>query len=409
MSDIARSATPVQRLACEWPEGCAHVVEYTGTGRPARYCGQQVDGVVHNRLNAAKAREGKLRRRHHDPDEHTAGERPVSLARAGLEGAREELRELIDRHERAMHDVTARVAALLGEATDPEATAAEIAAVQRDARAQVDAAEQQAAADQAARRQAETAERDARADLAEAERIAEVALAERDEATARADETTEALAARDERLTVLDQQLAETTRDRDQLQRRTDRLDAQLVEAVIERDQARLERDHAQTAAAQQQERAETEAGAAAAARTENEQLTRRAETAEAARTRTEEQVDALRAELADERATIERLAGEVADSRTARAVAEAEIAALQRQLESALQAERDHAEQRLADERRQHTDYLHELQQRYEGRLAAAQADEPAAEDEARTASTRVSEARRRRGRPASRRRTRT
>ncbi len=39
---------------CEFP-GCVHRMRYSGRGRPPRYCGQSVDGLVHTRLTARAA------------------------------------------------------------------------------------------------------------------------------------------------------------------------------------------------------------------------------------------------------------------------------------------------------------------------------------------------------------------
>lgn len=146
----ARAGAP-ELEPCQFP-GCANTMEYAGSGRRPKYCYQVVGGVMHDRVNAKRIADGGVpARRRGVPDDALA--RPI--AHAGQTVA-EQVAALISRLEVS----GAELREALGTLADPDAVAAEIAAVRRVARAEIDQA--QAATDEA-RAQARAARDDAAA------------------------------------------------------------------------------------------------------------------------------------------------------------------------------------------------------------------------------------------------------
>lgn len=359
----------LERFACQMPGipgGCPNVIEqYTGTGgRKPKYCGQTVDGVPHTRYTALRVREGKLTlpTPGSRPDPEPAPVRPVSYARASIEGLGGELRDQLAAHQAWAADFAARLEAQLATATDPDAAAAEISAAHRDARTRIDAAE--AARDDAATRAraAETAATTAARAQADAEAAAETALAEADDAAAERDEAR--------------RQRDQAHADREQLQQQLDQTRTRLAEAEHTRDdteaararladdleQVRTELERLRVAHEQVTGERDQTSSELAAAREEAEGHQRRAETAEHDRDTATAAAQELRTERDQARDRAEQAGREAGEARTAQAVAEAQNQALTRQLEHDIATERAHAQQRLDDQAARYDQQIIEL-----------------------------------------------
>ncbi|MGH3611881.1 MAG: hypothetical protein ACRDRK_04550, partial [Pseudonocardia sp.] len=139
-----RANSEVVVLACEFPGGCPHTLDYGGVGRRPRYCGQSVDGVTHTRYNAHRVNQGTLRLPvpgSRPAVDEVAAARPVSLARASIESLREEIASTLTAHQAGLRELLGRFADTLATVTDPDAAAAEVAAAHREARTAIDTAE----------------------------------------------------------------------------------------------------------------------------------------------------------------------------------------------------------------------------------------------------------------------------
>ncbi|RZT75504.1 hypothetical protein EV383_6245 [Pseudonocardia sediminis] len=374
----------VELIACEMP-GCVHVIEYAGVGRKPKYCTRVVDGVVHNRLNAQKVRNGTLtlpapgsrpeRSDINDGEGPGSVPRPVSLARAGIEAIRDEIGSQLTAHQTWMSGATARLEELLAAATDPDAAAAEVAAAHREARTRIDAAEASAEDALARARAAEADATAAATGRAEAETAAEDALAERDELTEQRDRYAGLLADRDAELDTVRARLDEADLAHRQAVAERDQLAEQLTAARSERDRAtaalaELREAHDALRAQYQQAQAERDTARTelTAARDDAAAQRRRAETLDRDRYAAEQARDSLTTELATARARTDDLAQAAAEARTAQAVTAAENTALTRQLAHDVEVERRHGEERLADLRERHADELRALRERDDG-----------------------------------------
>lgn len=240
----ARTGT-LELVACQFPGGCANSMEYAGAGRPPKYCYQVVDGVMHDRVNAKRVFDGGVpARRRREPDDAPA--RPIACAGQTVA---EQVTALIARLEVS----GAELREALGTLADPDAVAAEIAAVRRAARAEVDAA--QAATDEARAqaRAARDAAEVARRSAAESDDAAAAALAERDAAELARAEAVAAREAAEAQLAAtraeLEQQVADLAEERDaarvETERVTTELTAQLAGVRAELETAVAERDTA--------------------------------------------------------------------------------------------------------------------------------------------------------------------
>lgn len=158
---------------CEIP-GCIRPVDWSGRGRPGRYCGLVIDGVPHPRLTAYRLANGQAVRA--VPPERPAGQTPVTSAYSSLGQLRTELAALAGRIETATGALTPQA----------EAVQAEAQAAHHAARALVDAAEADRDTAQAAARAAKHAADAARQRAEAAEATAEAALAATEEATEQA-------------------------------------------------------------------------------------------------------------------------------------------------------------------------------------------------------------------------------
>lgn len=345
----------VELEPCQFPGGCANVMEYGGSGRRPKYCYKVVSGVMHDRANAKRILDGGTPARRRDEAADDAAARPIT--RAG-QSVTEQVTALIMRLERS----SAELREALDTVADPEAVAAEIAAARRAARAEVDAA--QAATDEA-RAQA----RAARDDAAAARRSAAASDAEAADA-AEAREAAEldrdtAIAAR----AALEDEVAQV---RAELEQR----DTELAAVHAERDTLTADRDAAITA----RDTAAAEAGRVTAELQALEHEHTRTETELADARRQVESVTAARDTAAAELATVRRdldraetdrarLADELhdvreqaAEHRAARAAAESGLAALREQLTHDVDRERAYGEQRLADAETRYGAQLTEL-----------------------------------------------
>jgi len=163
---------------CEFP-GCVHRMRYSGRGRPPRYCGQSVDGLVHTRLTAHRLSKGEISLPTTDSGraegERGVGEQgytdpePVTSARLTLEQLLTQVHDRVAEHETHMGALAARIELAAATASDPDAAAAEVTAAHREARTQVDAAESERDTALAARLDAERRAEQAQAAQASAE------------------------------------------------------------------------------------------------------------------------------------------------------------------------------------------------------------------------------------------------
>ncbi|MGW5518698.1 hypothetical protein [Nocardia africana] len=295
-----------------------------GRGRPVDYCGEQhvdPDGVlrVHSRANAfQRKRELKLEAAESGAPQHRrAAGRPVTSARATLADLLARWEMVTTAHRDQLTSIVEAAQQVVATAGDPDAAAAEVAAVRRDAKAEVDAATTRA---DEAEDDARTARRELSAaleDKALAEGAAEDAIADRDAkvAAAEADATAaqeEAAAARAEAeriRTEAEQQIAAAKQQA-----------RELVESV--RAEAAAAIEAAETAAAEQIRAAEQ-------ARREAESAQHRAESAQAA---AEQAATDARADADRVRGQLDRA---VADARSQAEASRAEITTLREELAS--------------------------------------------------------------------------
>lgn len=370
----ARAGAP-ELEPCQFP-GCANTMEYAGSGRRPKYCYQVVGGVMHDRVNAKRIADGGVpARRRGELDDALA--RPIARAEQTVA---EQVTTLISRLEVSGQELRSA----LGTLADPDAVAAEIAAVRRAARAEVDAA--QAATDEARAqaRAARDAAAAARRSAAESDDDAAAALAERDAAELARDEAVAAREAAEAQLAAtraeLEQQVADLTAERDAARAETERVTteltaqlagvrAELETAVAERDAAAAARDTAAAetervtaqlaALTREHTRTETQL---AEAQTRVEQLATERDTTAAdlaATRRDRDRAETDRARLADE---INDVREQAAEHRAGRAAAESSLAALREQLAHDVDRERAYGEQRLADAETRHAAQLAEL-----------------------------------------------
>lgn len=370
----ARAGAP-ELEPCQFP-GCANTMEYAGSGRRPKYCYQVVGGVMHDRVNAKRIADGGVPvRRRGVPDDALA--RPIARAEKTVA---EQVAALISRLEVSGEELRSA----LGTLADPDAVAAEIAAVRRAARAEVDQA--QAATDEARAqaRAAQDAAEAARRSAAESDDDAAAALAERGAAElARAEAVAARLAAEAQLAATraeLEQQVSDLTAERDAARAETERVTteltaqlagvrAELETAVAERDTAAAARDT--TAAETERVNAElavltrehtrTESQLAEArARVEQLVIERDTTAADLAATRRDrDRAETDRARLADE---LHETREQAAEHRAGRAAAESSLAALREQLAHDVDRERAYGEQRLADAETRHAAQLGDL-----------------------------------------------
>ncbi|MEQ3552837.1 hypothetical protein WIS52_20410 [Pseudonocardia nematodicida] len=362
----ARRGPELER--CQFPGGCAHTMEYAGSGRRPKYCYQVVGGVMHDRSNAKRIADGATpARRRGETDDAQA--RPI--ARAG-QTVTDQVAALTAFLEERTGDLREALVTL----ADPDAVAAEIAAAQRAARAQVDQA--QAATDdaRAQARTAQTAAEAARRSAAASDDEAAEAVYARAAAEQARDE---ALAAREQAETQLAQlstDLEEQSGELDTARAETDRVTtelaaarAELEEATAARDTARAERDTATgdrdqvaaelAAATRDHTRAHTEL-TEARARVEALATDRDTATADLAGLRRDlDRAETDRARLADD---LDAAREQAAEHRAARAGAESTLTALRAQLTHDVDRERAYGHQRLDDAELRHAAQLADL-----------------------------------------------
>ena len=418
---------------CVFP-GCVHPrAPYQGRGPRPRYCGQEVDGVLHDRHTYFRA--AATGRRQPGAGQRGPGEqperspRPVSLARASVPVLVAELGELLTGHTAAQAALIGRFEATIADLASGDALAVEVAAVQRDARAEIEAAEITAEdADGRARTATADAEQ-ARATAREAVTAAEDAEDRAARADATATEARAGAAAADERAAAALRRVEELTAA---LQTRTGERDTAREErdtAAAARDELTGRLDDARATAARQADelttaRAEVDrltgahdelAAQLATARGDRDAERRRADTATQAVDRADAAAaaarEALETERADHRAEIERITLAAREQRAQdQATHRGEVDRLTTELQAAHtaadtargaveRARAEHAatreaaaEQRgelaaarraLTDERDRHTAALAELRDRHAAELAELRtqhAAEPAA-----------------------------
>ena len=320
------------------------------TGRPAKYCEQVVDGVLHNRANAWHRRRGE-RATAVGGAESAASSAPVSMARATLEQRLADLPEALSRFTEYLSGVVAEVRT----AGDMEAAGAEVEDAHREALAKVADADRRASAADRARRDAEARSAAAETERAEADAAAEDAIAET--ARLRAEFEEQLVGVR-----------AEADAAVEAAEHRAAAAEAQVRQDAAERDEqvqaARDETMGARSAAAAAeagreaaQEAAARERDTAATLRNQIEQLRGEVDAA---------RVDATAARSAAAAAEAARDAAQEATERERAAAAEA-----RRQLEQA------HAEARSDREalRSEHAEQLRQLRQAGDDRAAALNA----------------------------------
>jgi chromosome segregation ATPase len=315
---IVGQAGVEQWVACEIA-GCTHRIAYRGIGRRPKYCGKVVDGVPHTRLTAYRLARNELTLprvggvAERITEDHGRGyadqPRPVSMARMTLEGLLVEVRELVSGHEVRMAALAEQISTAVATAADPDAAAAEVAAAHREARAAIDTAE--AERDNAVSRVqvAERAAQDAGEARQAAEEIAEKALADLEEAHEQ----------RDQAIRERDARVAEIERVSQEGQRAARELAQQRVHTA--------------------------------------EQL-RRAEAAEQQAGRAAGQIEHLSGELATARGQVEHWQAQAAEYRAELAGIRSELTATH----AAIEAERSHGAQRLADQQARYDDLVTEL-----------------------------------------------
>ena len=347
-------------VSCEIP-GCSRRIEYAGTGRKPKYCGEVVDGVPHTRLTAyrlgrgqAPAAEGLPAGRAGEVREGVT-ERPVSVARLTLEALLGQVREVVAGHEVRMASLVEQVSAAAAVATDPDAAVAEVTGAHREARAAIDEAEAERDAEQAAAREAERVAAAALEQRRTAEEAAEDALGEaeaaqeaRDQARRDAQQAADAAARAQAELVVAGEERTRTTDRLSAVSTELEQARAQLAQVRGELGQAR------DTIAATRQEVTDLAvardalAAEIAAERERTAVQHRRAEDAERETSRAQGSVEQLRGELATAREAGDRQQGEVLRVGTQLATATAQLAAARELVET----EKAHAGERVADHR---------------------------------------------------------
>lgn len=329
MNESAAGQTGTEQwVACEIA-GCTHRIAYRGTGRPPKYCGNVVDGVPHTRLTAYRLARNELTLPRPaaaaeamaggDAEGYAGQSRPVSMARMTLEALLAEVRELVRGHEGRMAALAEQISTAVGIAADPDAVAAEVVAAHREARTAIDAAEAErddaVARARAAERMAQTAGRARQA----AEESAEQALADLEEAQEQ----------REQAIRERDDLAAETDRVTQEWQRSAQRLDATAAELAAAGDQLTATQRQVSQAAGQ---------------------------------------IEHLSGELATARGQVEHWQAQAAEHRAELAGVRSELSAAH----AAIEAERNHGAQRLADQQARYEDLITELrtQLRETGRL---------------------------------------
>ena len=166
------AAPAVATDVCHFP-GCTRPSRPDpATGRPAKYCEEVIDGVLHNRANAWHRRRAN---RAAGADEIApAAAAPVSMARATLEERLTELPQRLAGFIEYLNGVVTEVHT----AGDLDAAGAEVEDAHREALTKVAEADHRAAAAERARREAEARAADAETQRAEADAAAEDAIAE---------------------------------------------------------------------------------------------------------------------------------------------------------------------------------------------------------------------------------------
>lgn len=340
---VADPTTAERWVSCEIP-GCTRQMPYLGRGAPPKYCGQIVEGLKHTRLNAHRLAKGQIALPSPgsgqaadevaEQGEVGGGEaRPVTAARMTLELLLAEMTAQMIGHEQRMGVLAEQISHAVLTAADADVVAVEVSAAHRAARGEVDRAETER--DQAigqareARRSAEAAEE--RAGLAEA--VAEEALADvetaylaRDQAISERDELATAAA-------ILREELQASREQADQLREQAAALQHQATELTRQLD----------------------------AQRTLSQQQHQRAESAERHAIRATAQAEQLSTDLSTARAQREHWQAQTADVRAELAGVCSQLSAAQ----TAAQIEKDHADQRLADQQTHYDELISELRAR--------------------------------------------
>jgi chromosome segregation ATPase len=371
-----------QMVSCEIP-GCVHRMRYSGRGRPPRYCGQVVDGLVHNRLSAYRLSKGEISLPTADAskaeDERDGGEQgytdpePVTSARLTLEQLLVQVRDRVAEHETHMGALAARIEAAAATASDPDAAAAEVTAAHREARTQVDAAESERDTALRAQRDAERRTEQAQAAQASAEAAAEEALDQAEQAdeartaAVAASETAEGEARQlEERL---ETEVARAVAAEGEWQRTQDRLQATSEELTAVRAQLELMREELATATQRTRDLTIDRDNLAAQLATEQTRLQEqreRAEKAERDASQAHGQTEQLRGQLADTVGNLERAQAAVVDTRAELAGIAVEF----RTAQTAAQAEQQRSTERLAEQKTSYEERLTEQKTSYTERL---------------------------------------
>lgn len=262
---------PPERGRC-WFLGCPNEVpQPKGGGRPKVVCEQLVNGMRHTRLNKSLAKRGRITipapgsgQAEPHRSEITPSEKPVTTARQTYSQTLQQVQATLA----GLPELVARLETAARTVADQEATAAEIAAVERNARAQIDQAEHERDVALAHARAAERAAADAQAAQAAAEEAAEEALTAEEQAQAERDEARAAQWAAEELAEQLSSELSKTVDERNEARAEIERLREQLRQTQHElsitsaqleaaREQVETEKRHAAERVADQRERAE--------------------------------------------------------------------------------------------------------------------------------------------------------
>jgi len=368
---------------CEFP-GCVHRMRYSGRGRPPRYCGQSVDGLVHTRLIAHRLSKGEISLPTTDSGraegERGVGEQgytdpePVTSARLTLEQLLTQVHDRVAAHETHMGALAARIELAAATASDPDAAAAEVTAAHREARTQVDAAESERDTALAARRDAERRAEQAQAGQTSAESAAEEALGQAEQAEEARSAAAAAVDAAHESAQKLTTQLhterARAEAAEGEWHRTQDRLEAASDELATARDQLEhvrqelattgqhirdlsTERDALTARLGAEQARVEEQRGRADKAERQASQVSGHAEQLRTQLTEATGHLQDAQATIADTRA---ELAGLTVELRTAR---------------TATQAAQQHCAERLAELKTSYEERLAEQKAGYTERLA--------------------------------------
>jgi chromosome segregation ATPase len=372
-----------QMVSCEIP-GCVHRMRYSGRGRPPRYCGQVVDGLVHNRLSAYRLSKGEISLPTPGGgrgEVEAAGvelgytdQQPVSTARVTLEQLLAQVGDRVVEHETRMGALATRIEAAAATASDPDAAVAEVTAAHRHARAQVDAAESERDTALRTQRDAERDAAQALAGQASAEAAAEEALGAAEHAEqARTAAAAAAEAAQELARTLtgqLDTATARAEAAEGEGQRTQDRLSAtsdELTDAL-----AQLEAVRAELATTTSHIRDLTGERDTLGAQLEAEQArvveqSERAGTAERDASQALGRAEQLRTQLGEARGQLELAQATLTDTRT-------EVAGLTVELRAAraeIHAEQQRSTGRLAEQKTSYEERLSEQKTSYTERLA--------------------------------------